>query len=82
MANTDFKWSCTVPSPSAKFLVVSLTGAMSALHADLDATVPHGRPIEEAAGQIKQVLSHRGRPAGAVMTLVGGAGERCVVAPA
>ena len=43
-------------SPSAKFLVVGLTDAMSALHADLDATVPHGRPIEEAAGQIKQVL--------------------------
>jgi hypothetical protein len=43
-----------VLSPSAKFLVVGLTDAMSALHADLDATVPRGRPIEEAAGQIKK----------------------------
>ena len=29
---------------------------MGRFHADLDATVPHGRPIEEAAQQIQQVL--------------------------
>jgi quercetin dioxygenase-like cupin family protein len=46
----------TVLSPSVKFLVVSLTSAMGAFHADLDATVPHDRPIEDAAQQIKQVL--------------------------
>lgn len=46
----------TVLSPTAKFLVVSLTGAMSRFHADLDATVPHGCPIEQAAQQIRQVL--------------------------
>ena len=39
-----------------KFLVVSLTGAMGDFHADLDATVPHDRPIEDAAQQIQQVL--------------------------
>jgi quercetin dioxygenase-like cupin family protein len=46
----------TVLSPAAKFLVVSLTGAMGRFHADLDATVPHGCPIEETAEQIQQVL--------------------------
>jgi hypothetical protein len=46
----------TVLSPTAKFLVMSLTGAMGAFHADLDATVSHGRPIAEAAQQIQQVL--------------------------
>jgi quercetin dioxygenase-like cupin family protein len=46
----------TVLSPSVKFLLVSLTGAMGAFHADLDATVPHDRPIEDAAQQIQQVL--------------------------
>jgi len=46
----------TVLSPTVKFLVVSLTAAMGRFHADLDATVPHGRPIEEAAQQIQQVL--------------------------
>jgi hypothetical protein len=29
---------------------------MGAFHADLDAMVPHDRPIEDAAQQIKQVL--------------------------
>ncbi len=43
-------------SPTTKFLVMSLTGAMGAFHADLDATVPHSRPIEEAAQEIQQVL--------------------------
>jgi D-lyxose ketol-isomerase len=46
----------TVLSPSVKFLVVSLTGAMGDFHTDLDATVPHDRPIEDAAQQIQQVL--------------------------
>ncbi len=46
----------TVLSPSATFLVVSLTGAMSRFHADLDASVPHGRPVEDVADQIQQVL--------------------------
>lgn len=46
----------TVLSPTARFLVVSLTGAMGRFHADLDATVPHGCPIEEAAQQIRQAL--------------------------
>jgi hypothetical protein len=47
----------TVLSPTTKFLVVSLTGAMSRFHADLDATVPHGRQIEDAMREIRQVLS-------------------------
>jgi quercetin dioxygenase-like cupin family protein len=46
----------TVLSPTAKFLVVSLTGAMGRFHADLHATVPRGRPIEEVAQEIQQVL--------------------------
>ena len=36
----------TVLSPSTTFLVLSLTGAMGRFHADLDAAVPHGRPVE------------------------------------
>lgn len=47
----------TVLSPTATFLVVSLTDAMGRFHADLDATVPHGRPIGEAFQQIQEVLS-------------------------
>jgi quercetin dioxygenase-like cupin family protein len=46
----------TVLSPSTTFLVLSLTGAMSQFHADLDATV-RGRPVEDAAADIEQVLS-------------------------
>ncbi len=46
----------TVLSPTVKFLVVSLTGAMGRFHADLDTSVPHGRPIEETAQEIRQVL--------------------------
>lgn len=45
----------TVLSPT-KFLVGSLTGAMGRFHANLDATVPHSRPIEEATREIQQVL--------------------------
>jgi hypothetical protein len=60
-------WSVTIPpgarntftvlSPSATFLVMSLTGAMGRFHADLDASVPHGRSVEEVTDQIRQVLS-------------------------
>lgn len=45
----------TVLSPAVKFLVVSLTGAMGRFITDLDGTVPHRRPVEEAAQQIQQV---------------------------
>ena len=47
----------TVLSPSATFLTVATTGAMSAFLADLDATVPHDRPISETAAELQQVLS-------------------------
>jgi quercetin dioxygenase-like cupin family protein len=46
----------TVLSPATKFLVVSLTAAMGRFHADLAATVPHGRPLEEIADRIQEVL--------------------------
>jgi quercetin dioxygenase-like cupin family protein len=46
----------TVLSPAARFLVVSLGAGMGRFHADLDATVPHGRPFEEIAGRIQEVL--------------------------
>jgi hypothetical protein len=46
----------TVPSPTTTFLVVSQTGATGRFHADFDATMPHGRPIEEAAQEIQQIL--------------------------
>ena len=47
----------TVLSPSATFLTVAMTGAMSAFLADLDATVPHDRPMDETVTQLQQVLS-------------------------
>ena len=47
----------TVLSPTTKFLAMSLTGAMGRFLADLDASVPHGRPIEEVAQQIQEVLA-------------------------
>ncbi|MET4638820.1 cupin domain-containing protein [Mycetocola sp. 2940] len=47
----------TVLTPSTKFLVFSLTGAMGRFHADLDATVPRGRPLEETMPAVQQVLS-------------------------
>lgn len=47
----------TVLSPSATFLTVAMTGAMGAFLADLDATVPHDRPISEALPHLQQVLS-------------------------
>lgn len=46
----------TVLSPTIKFLAMSLTGAMGRFHADLNATVPHDRPIEKVAQQIQRVL--------------------------
>jgi quercetin dioxygenase-like cupin family protein len=46
----------TVLSPTAKFLAMSQTGAMGRFHADLDATVPRGRPIQEVTHEIQQVL--------------------------
>jgi quercetin dioxygenase-like cupin family protein len=47
----------TVVTPTAKFLAISLTGAMGRFHADLDATVPHGRPVEEIMPEVRQVLA-------------------------
>jgi hypothetical protein len=47
----------TVLTPATKFLVFSLTSAMGRFHADLDASVPHGRPVEETMSEIQQVLS-------------------------
>jgi quercetin dioxygenase-like cupin family protein len=47
----------TILSPTAKFLAVSLTAAMGRFHADLDATVPHGRPVEEVLQQVQQVIA-------------------------
>jgi quercetin dioxygenase-like cupin family protein len=47
----------TVLSPTAKFLVLSLTGAMGRFFADLNATVPQGRPETEVGQQLQEVLS-------------------------
>lgn len=47
----------TVLTPSAKFLVFSLTGAMGRFHADMASSVPQGRPLQEVAEQLQQVLS-------------------------
>jgi hypothetical protein len=47
----------TVLSPSVKFLAVSLTDGMGRFHADLDATVPHGRPMEENLAKVREVLA-------------------------
>jgi mannose-6-phosphate isomerase-like protein (cupin superfamily) len=47
----------TVLTPATKFLVVSLTGTMGRFLADLDARVPHGRPIEEVSELIAEVLA-------------------------
>ena len=59
-------WSITIPpgaphtftvlSPAATFLVVSLTGGMGRFHADLDASIPHGLPVEDVAKRIQQVV--------------------------
>jgi quercetin dioxygenase-like cupin family protein len=47
----------TVLSPTAKFLALSLSGAMGRFFADLDATVPYGRPVEEVGQQLQEVLA-------------------------
>jgi quercetin dioxygenase-like cupin family protein len=47
----------TVLSSATKFLVVSLTGAMGRFHADLSASVPQGRPIEEVGQELQEVLA-------------------------
>jgi quercetin dioxygenase-like cupin family protein len=47
----------TVLSPSTTFLTVSLTDAMGRFHADLDASVPRDRPLEEAMSELSAVLS-------------------------
>jgi quercetin dioxygenase-like cupin family protein len=46
----------TVLSPTVKYLAIGLTRAMGSFFADLDAAVPHGRPIEEVVEQVQQVL--------------------------
>jgi quercetin dioxygenase-like cupin family protein len=47
----------TVLSPSTKYLAIGLTDAMGRFFADMDASVPHGRPIEEVARQLQDVLA-------------------------
>ena len=47
----------TVLSPTTKFLALSLTGAMGRFFADLDATLPRGRPIEEVVGELHEVVN-------------------------
>ncbi|GGE88244.1 hypothetical protein GCM10011313_08640 [Mycetocola zhadangensis] len=46
-----------VLSSSTKFLVFALTGGMGRFHADLDASVPTDRPVDQVLEQIVQVLS-------------------------
>jgi mannose-6-phosphate isomerase-like protein (cupin superfamily) len=46
----------TVLSPAVTFLALALSGAMGRFHADLDATVPAGASLEEAAQQVAEVL--------------------------
>ena len=47
----------TVLSPSTKYLALGLTGAMGRFFADLDASVPHGRPIREVTQPLQDVLA-------------------------
>ena len=47
----------TVLSPSAGFLVVSMTGAMGRFHADLAAALPDGRAVTDAGPELAAVLS-------------------------
>lgn len=47
----------TVLTPTVAFLVVSAGRAMGAFHADLSATVPQGRPLDEVLPELRQVLS-------------------------
>ncbi len=47
----------TVLSPTVKYLAVGMTGAWGRFFADLDAAVPHGRPIEEIGQKLQEVLA-------------------------
>ncbi len=47
----------TVLSSSTRFLTVSLTDGMGRFHADLDASIPRGRPLEETMGELSAVLA-------------------------
>jgi mannose-6-phosphate isomerase-like protein (cupin superfamily) len=47
----------TVLSPASKFLAMCMTGAMGRFQADLHASVPRDRPIEEVAQQLQEVLT-------------------------
>lgn len=47
----------TVLTPATTFLVFSLTGAMGRFHEDLNASVPHGRPLRETMEAVLQVLN-------------------------
>lgn len=47
----------TALTPSVRFLVFSLTDAMGRFHADLDASVPYGRPLGDSMEDIQRVLS-------------------------
>ncbi|GHD39735.1 cupin domain-containing protein [Mycetocola manganoxydans] len=46
----------TVLTPTVRFLVFSLTGGMGRFHADLDASVPRGKPVDEVLRDIGDVL--------------------------
>jgi quercetin dioxygenase-like cupin family protein len=46
----------TVLTPASTFLVMSLTGAMGRFHADLDATLPRDRTVEELGPELQLVL--------------------------
>ena len=45
-----------VLTPTVRFLVFALTGGMGRFHADLDRSVPAGRPFEESLADIGRVL--------------------------
>ena len=47
----------TVLSPSCTYLAFGLTAAMGRFFADLDASLPHGRPIQEVLRQLQEVLA-------------------------
>lgn len=52
----DAPHTFTVLTPSVTVLVISLTGAMGRFHADLAATLPKGRALEDAAAELQAVL--------------------------
>jgi quercetin dioxygenase-like cupin family protein len=65
----------TVLSPSAGFLVISLTGAMSRFHADLAAAVPADQPVTEPGPELAAVLARHGVRLAPAET--GGGGAPC-----